>query len=310
MMFTQALTGSDLALLRKFPKADLHNHGLLGGRISTLEKFYGSRIEPFRYAGGGFIELDRWIKANYLPVLRKPGAFEAMVEAAFLQAKEDGVTILEMSIDAGFGHLRGIPPEKIIEVLRSTHLRIAPEIDYRPELGFTRPSSLREMFMYFDAYLGFDFFRSIDLYDDELSQDIKNFRGLYKVARQMGLKCKAHIGEFGNADSVKEAVEVLELDAVQHGIAAVSSTKVMQWLADNQVGLNICPTSNVVLERVPSLKAHPIRILYDNGVKVTVNTDDVILFDQGVSEEFLNLYNAGVMSAEELDAIRLNGLSS
>jgi len=60
---------------------------------------------------------------------------------------------------------------------------------------------------------------------------------------------------------------------------------------------------------VPSLKAHPIRILYDNGVKVTVNTDDVTLFDQGVSEEFLNLYNAGVMTAAELDEIRLNGLS-
>ena len=110
-------------------------------------------------------------------------------------------------------------------------------------------------------------------------------------------------------DSVREAVEVLELDAVQHGIAAAGSPEVMKWLADNKIQLNICPTSNVILERVPSMKAHPIRILYDNGVKVTVNTDDVIFFDQGVSEEFFNLYRAGVMTAGELDEIRLNGLS-
>jgi len=308
-MFTEALSGRDISLLRKVPKADLHNHGLLGGRISRIEKFFGRSIEPFRYSGSGFGEVNQWLKEQYIPVFRNPGAFEAAVEAAFIQAKADGVVALEMSIDGGFGHLRGIPPARVVEVLRSTHLRIAPEIDYRPELGFTRPTSIREMLMYFDAYLGFDFFRSIDLYDDEMSQDINNFRGLYQVARQMGLKCKAHVGEFGNADSVKEAVEVLELDAVQHGIAAASSPAVMRWLADNSISLNICPTSNVVLQRVPSMKAHPIRILYDNGVKVTVNTDDVTFFDQGVSEEFLNLYNAGVMTASELDEIRLNGLS-
>jgi adenosine deaminase len=308
-MFTEALTGRDISLLRKVPKSDLHNHGLLGGRISAIEKFFGRPIEPFRYQGTGFGEVNQWLIKNYIDVIRKPGAFEAAVEAAFMQAKADGVVTLEMSIDGGFGHLRGIPPARVVEVLRSTHLRVAPEIDYRPELGFTRPASLREMLMYFDAYLGFDFFRSIDLYDDEMSQDIKNFRGLYHVARQMGLKCKAHVGEYGNADSVKEAVEVLELDAVQHGIAAASSPAVMRWLADNRISLNICPTSNVVLQRVPSIKAHPIRILYDHGVKVTVNTDDVILFDRGVSEEFMTLYDSGVMTAEELDEIRLNGLS-
>ena len=83
----------------------------------------------------------------------------------------------------------------------------------------------------------------------------------------------------------------------------------MRFLADNQIRLNVCPTSNVMLGRVDSLASHPIRALYHAGVPVTVNTDDVLVFGNGVSEEFLGLYNAGLFSAGELDGIRKTGLT-
>jgi adenosine deaminase len=83
----------------------------------------------------------------------------------------------------------------------------------------------------------------------------------------------------------------------------------MRFLADNHIRLNICPTSNVLLGRIDSLAEHPIRKLYDAGVKVTVNTDDVLVFGQSVSDEFLNLYRARLFTAAELDEIRQNGLS-
>ena len=95
---------------------------------------------------------------------------------------------------------------------------------------------------------------------------------------------------------------------MQHGIAAANSKSVMKWLSDNKIQLNICPTSNVLLNRVKNYKVHPIRKLYDYGVKVTINTDDMLIFNQSVSEEFLNLYNAGVFNPAELDEIRQNGL--
>jgi adenosine deaminase len=82
----------------------------------------------------------------------------------------------------------------------------------------------------------------------------------------------------------------------------------MKWLCDNKIQLNICPTSNILLSRVENYKVHPIRKLYDNGIRVTVNTDDMIIFDQSVSEEFLNLYNSGIFNAVELNEIRENGL--
>ena len=119
---------------------------------------------------------------------------------------------------------------------------------------------------------------------------------------------QAHAGEFGTADSVKEAVETLELDAVQHGIGAADSPTVMKWLADNKIRLNVCPTSNIKLKRVRSYKTHPIRILYDHGIKVTINTDDALVFGDGVSDQFNKLFKAGVFTAGELDIIRKNGL--
>lgn len=83
----------------------------------------------------------------------------------------------------------------------------------------------------------------------------------------------------------------------------------MRFLADNNIQLNVCPTSNVLLGRVESLAAHPIRRLYDAGVRVTVNTDDALVFGKSVSEEFLALYQHGVLDAEALDRIRLNSLN-
>ena len=308
--FQDALRSGDANEVAKIPKADLHNHSLMGCRRSEMEKFYGASIRPFVYQGNGIHDVNRWIAGEYAPVFRKPGAFAAALRATFQQAKSDGVTVLEMSIDAGLGPLLGITAGTVAETFRAVHGEVAPEMDFRPEIGFPRHLPVRQAMVLLAPYLELGYFRSIDMYDDELSQPARNFREVFRAARTAGMKCKAHAGEFGTAESVRETVEVLELDAVQHGIAAAASPEVMKWLAGQGIPLNICPTSNVTLQLVPSLMAHPIRVLFDHGVKVTVNSDDVILFDRSVSDEFLGLYRAGLFSAEELDVIRLNGLSA
>jgi adenosine deaminase len=82
----------------------------------------------------------------------------------------------------------------------------------------------------------------------------------------------------------------------------------MRFLADHQIRLNVCPTSNVMLGRVESIATHPVRKLFDAGVMVTINTDDVLMFGASVSEEFLNLYEAGLFTVGELEVMRQNGL--
>ena len=93
-------------------------------------------------------------------------------------------------------------------------------------------------------------------------------------------------------------------------IAAAYDKGIMRFLTDNHIRLNITPTSNILLGRVEKLKEHPISLLYRNGVDVTINSDDVLMFDSDVSKEYLRLHESGCLSAEELDDIRENGLKS
>ena len=185
---------------------------------------------------------------------------------------------------------------------------IAPDIELRLQIGLSRHCKIKDLEEWIAPFWEHEGFYSIDLYGDELAQPIKNFKGIYRKAKEKGLILKAHVGEWGDANSVKQAVSELELNEVQHGIAASQSIQVMNWLSDHNIQLNICPTSNVMLARVESIKKHPIRELFDRGIKVTINSDDVLIFDSPVSGEYLKLFNEGVFTAEELDNIRMNGL--
>lgn len=128
------------------------------------------------------------------------------------------------------------------------------------------------------------------------------------LSRSSGILLKAHVGEFHGADQVMKYAEELELDEIQHGIGAAESPQIMKWLSRNKVQLNVCPTSNIMLKNSESYKCHQIRKLFDYGVPVTINSDDLLIFNATVSEEYLNLYNAGLMTAEELNIIRETGL--
>jgi adenosine deaminase len=300
----------NLGYFRALPKSDLHNHCLLGGKREVIERHAGKKLKPFRMYGSGIAGLNHWIHDEYRPLFDLPGTFEKAVEAAFIQAKEDGVTRLEMSVDIMVGMLARIPAARIVETLKLCHREVAPWIEFRPEVGFPRCEPLRKLLSCFEPFLEQDYFRSIDLYDDEFAQPVANFRELFRLARSLGMKCKAHAGEFGPAESVREAVEVLELDAVQHGIMAAESPAVMKWLADQRIHLNICPTSNIRLKRVRSYKTHPIRILFDHGVRVTINTDDALVFGDGTSDQYLKLYRSGLFTLKELDVVRVTGLES
>ena len=165
--FADALIAGDLRKLRSVPKTDLHNHGMMGGRLSTLEKMYGVKLRKFKAGNKGILEINDWIVEVYRPLLEKPAIFENAMKAAFMQAKSDGVIILEMSIDIYMGKLLNISPAKIVETLDHVHKSIASSIDFRPELGFNRTFSVRSLLSAFEPYLDLGYFKAIDLYDDE-----------------------------------------------------------------------------------------------------------------------------------------------
>lgn len=255
-------------------------------------------------------EMHEWVSANRIGEAF-PGAAGRMLalEATFVQAKDDGVTRLEAGEDVWAITLWNGNALALTQAMREIHQRVAPEIEWIAQLGLSRHCPVDALMSWTEPLLEAGSYRSIDLYADELAQPIGVFKPIYRAAVAKGLRLKAHVGEWGTADDVWQAVEELGLDEVQHGIAAAESPAVMRFLADHQIRLNICPTSNVMLGRVGSIANHPIRTLYDAGVIVTVNTDDVLMFGSSVSEEYIRLHKAGVFSTAELNQIRLNGLT-
>ena len=83
----------------------------------------------------------------------------------------------------------------------------------------------------------------------------------------------------------------------------------MIYAKEKGIVFNICPTSNIVLKRAKSFSKHPIRLMYDMGLKITINTDDLLIFNSTLSNEYLKLYNSKVFTVKELNEIRIESLN-
>ena len=125
--------------------------------------------------------------------------------------------------------------------------------------------------------------------------------------RAAGKITKCHAGEFDGAARVREAIEILGVTRIQHGVRAIEDPAVVRLAADRGVAFDLCPLSNVGLQVVPSLRAHPIRQLMAAGVRCTVSTDDPLCFANTVPEEYEALALELDFTREELARVARNG---
>jgi len=307
--FMEALKDQDIEVVRQIPKADLHNHFVLGGSRQYIQKMTGINIPYHVGVLSCMQDMHDWNGKYIGEKFNNSQMRKLLIEATFAQAKEDGVKVLEIGEDVwGLEKFFHNNIEELIETFQNANRTIAPEVELRLQIGLSRHCKVDYLMKCLDQFWGYKEFYSIDLYGDELAQPIENFVAIYKKAKDNGLKLKAHIGEWGTAQDIQKGVELLGLDEIQHGIAAVDSEKVMQYLIDHNIRLNITPSSNVKLGRVKDIKNHPIQKLYRVGVDVTINSDDILIFDSDVSKEYLRLYENETLKAKELDDIRVNGL--
>lgn len=308
--FQDALEDGDLDGLRSCAKADLHIHAGFGsGDREFLYQATGLDIAPLDHALASMDDMHAWVQDQAGDRFHQMPGRLLGIEATFVQARRDGVTRLEAGEDVWGITLHGGSATAVWAMLEAAHVRGAPEMEWIPQLALSRHCAIRALERWLAPLLELGTFRTLDLSGDEFAQPIQAFVPLYQRAKEAGLRLKAHVGEWGTADDVWQAVELLELDEVQHGIAAASSPSTMRFLAAAGVRLNVCPTSNVMLGRVARLEDHPIRQLYDAGVQVTIGSDDPLIFGTSLSREFLALSRAGVLTPGELDEIRLAALT-
>ena len=307
--FINALKAHDIDTIKQTPKSDLHNHFVLGGDRQYIKDVTGCDIPAFQGILSSMQDMHDWNNTYLGTKFDSKEMRKLLIEATFVQAKNDGIKVLEIGEDVwGLGEYFNNNINDLIDAFTAANKKIAPETELRLQIGLSRHCSIDYLMKCLEPFWGVAPFYSIDLYGDEFAQPIENFIPIYKLAKANGLRLKAHIGEWGTADDIYKGVELLQLDEVQHGIAAADSNRVTDYLVKNHIRLNITPTSNIKLGRVKEMKDHPIQKLFRSGVDVTINSDDVLIFDSDVSKEYSRLFESGTLKAEELDAIRVNGL--
>ena len=303
--FVAALSTDNLTAIKASPKTDVHCHAFFSARRESVEHWLGHPLTKPPLKMKGVEGMMEYADAVLAPHIKHREGFEFVGVSAMKDAIQDGVVMLEMSFDIRLAEFYPDGLTELCTFIEALVERYRTRLDLRPELGLARECAGDPKWMKLaHEAVELGLFQSIDLYSRQELCPPEAVKPLYAKARAAGMKLKAHVGEFGGAEEIRRTVEVLGLDEVQHGIAAAESVEVMRWLSENRIQLNVCPTSNVMLDAVPDLASHPIRVLFDNGVPVTINTDDLMIFGQSVSEEYRNLYQAGVFSAQELDSIR------
>lgn len=309
--FIQALSDDDIEGIRSLPKTDVHSHVMFSTRLQKVENWIGHTLIKPDAKMDGLEGMLRYVGDVLIPHIRNKEGYEFVADSALNDAIFDGVVILEISFDIRIAEFYSDGLQPFYTYIKNLVDKYSNQIELRPELGFSRKCADNENLVDLThEAIESGLFHSLDLYSHQDACSPEAVKPLYTEARKRGMKLKAHVGEFGGAEEIRTTVEILDLDEVQHGIGAVESADVMKWLAENEIQLNVCPTSNVMLDAVAELSTHPIRVLFDNGVPVTINTDDLMIFGQTVSDEYRNLYRAGVFSAEELESIRNYSISN
>ncbi len=124
-----------------------------------------------------------------------------------------------------------------------------------------------------------------NLAGDEAGYPPAQFAPAYEIARASGLGCTCHAGEHAGAESVREAL-TLPITRLSHGVRAIEDPNLVKEIADRGIVLEACPTSNVATSVFPSYEAHPLRTLYEAGVKLTLGSDDPPYFACSIGGEY------------------------
>jgi adenosine deaminase len=279
--------------LRALPKAHLHLHLEGAMRQSTLRELtahyrVAAPIEP----DGTFATFIAMYRAA-CEVLRTPDDVVRLVREVAQDAVNDGAVWVEPAewLTADQAARLGMPHEEavlelILDAARAAERDVGIGVGVMVSSNRTRPvAEAMELARLGARYAGRGVV-AFGLADDETVGPPEEFAEPFDVARQAGLISAPHAGEHGGPDSIRGALDALGARRIEHGVRAVEDAALLERLAADSVCLDVCPTSNVQLHVVASYEQHPLGLLLDAWVQVSLNADDPVFFGSGLLEEY------------------------
>jgi len=308
--------------LAALPKAELHMHlegslepellFQLAGRNGI--KLPWADVDDLRraYTFGNLQEfLDLYYQgAN---VLRTEQDFYDLTWAYLQRCQAQGVVHVEPFYDPQTHTERGIAFEVALEGI-TTALRDGKEqlgIEGGLILSFLRHLSEDDAFETLAPALPYrDAFFAVGLDSSELGHPPSKFERVFAKARAEGLLAVAHAGEEGPPDYIWQALDLLKVSRIDHGVRAAEDPVLIERLIDEQIPLTVCPLSNIKLRVFDDMRDHNILSLLEQGVNVTVNSDDPAYFGGYVNENFMALHESLGMTESQAKRLAQNSLDA
>jgi len=302
-MFIEGLKNNNKELLAKVPKIDIHNHAVYSCKKTYLIK---NNIQLPEHKICDIASLNEFSK-NYINSIQyTEEGLKLLLKGDFDNCIKTGVKVVSPSVD--YKACIRIFDSNIEEFISFLQTFRYDNLKILWDLGISRDSYKDEHSEVIEKLIKTKIFTGIDLYATENSVPNYKFIKFYEMANNLGLITKVHAGEQLGAEYVKECIMDFNPKQIQHGIHIVEDINVMKLAKERGIVFNVCPTSNIVLGYAKSITEHPIKIMGDFGLNVTIGTDDLLFFDSDINEEYLKLYNEKVLSAEQLNNIRIYGL--
>jgi adenosine deaminase len=303
------------------PKAELHLH--IEGSLEPEQMFAFARrngvaipyasVEEVR-AAYDFSNLQDFLDIYYAgaAVLLTQADFHDLAAAYFGRAAADGVVHAEIMFDPQTHTARGIPFATVIEGLLSAMAEAETRlgITSRLILSFLRHLSEDEAFETLEAATPWlDRIEAVGLDSSEVGHPPEKFARVFAAAAERGLKRVAHAGEEGPPDYVRQALDILKVDRIDHGNRSLEDTALVERLAREGMTLTVCPLSNLKLCVVDDLADHPIDRMLEVGLRPTINSDDPAYFGGYVGDNYRAVAAARGLDKDQLAALARNSFT-
>jgi adenosine deaminase len=316
------MTTRHRALIAALPKVELHLH--IEGSLEPEMMFELARrngvtlpyasVDALR-AAYDFDNLQSFLDLYYAGagVLIEERDFYDLTWAYLQRARADNIVHCEIFFDPQTHTARGIAFATVYAGIRRAldQARAELGISSRLILSFLRHLSEEDGFQTLEAarpYLaGID---GIGLDSSEQGNPPAKFARLFAACKALGLPRVAHAGEEGPADYIREAVDLLDVCRIDHGVRILEDTALVERLARTRMPLTVCPYSNVRLKVCATLAEHPLRTLLAAGLCATINSDDPAYFGGYLQENWLGCAQALELDRDEILQLATNAFEA
>ncbi|MEU6240910.1 adenosine deaminase [Streptomyces sp. NPDC047024] len=300
------------------PKAELHLHiegtlepelaFRLAGRNGVTLPYADTEALREAYR---FEDLQSFLNLYYelMAVLRTEQDFEDLANAYLARAAAQGVRHAEIFFDPQAHLARGVDMGTVVEGLwRALGSSVENHgVSTRLIMCFLRDESAESALATLDAakpYL--DRITGVGLDSAEVGHPPVKFREVYEAAAALGLRRVAHAGEEGPPEYITEALDVLGVERVDHGLRCMEDPELVERLVRDRVPLTLCPLSNVRLRTVDTLADHPLPAMLEAGLMCTVNSDDPAYFGGYAGDNFAAVHETLDLSQDRLRELARN----